>query len=78
MFRNIIASIIDQNIYFWLFVNNAFNFWLTMTMFGLSIIPLVNLLAQPWKTVESAFKYILAEVMLLWALGFIATAVVAA
>jgi len=40
-----------------------------LTFFGLAFIPLINLLAQPWNTVESAFKYIIAVILVLWVGG---------
>lgn len=54
--------------------DNAFLFLVTLIVFGFAFIPLVNLFAQPWNKVESAFKYVVAEIAVFWIAGAILAA----
>lgn len=50
---------------------NAGWFYLTLTAFGFAFIPLVNLLAQPFNKVESAFKFTIGMTFLYFTVGYV-------
>lgn len=51
--------------------NQAWQFYLTLTVFGFAFVPLCVLFGQPWKKLESGFKYTLIGVLLYYLAGFI-------